>query len=111
MQFDLEEVPDYLREFMVKGRSGHSCSQAIKDSIVFEYHAISNDNPLPELDIILARDVMSFMPEVEQYKLAASFGEKLKKKGVVFLGANEIMPGDEWHSVGQDTVSVFEHNG
>jgi len=111
MQYELEEVPEYLRSFMVKGRSGYSFNQEIKDSIVFEYHDVSNDNPLPDLDIILARDVLSFLSEGDQYKLAGSFGEKLKGRGIVILGINEIMPGDEWHFIGQNTVSLFEHNG
>ncbi|MDR0473480.1 MAG: chemotaxis protein CheW [Treponema sp.] len=111
MQFDLDEVPEYLRGFLVKGVSAYTFSEDVKDSIVFEYHDITNDTPLPALDIILARDVLSFMPEVEQYKLTAGFVEKMKSNGVVILGTNEVMPGDEWHAIGQDMISVFEHNG
>ena len=111
MQFDMEEVPDYLREFMVKGNSGYGFSQEIKDSIIFEYHDVTHDNPLPDLDIVLIRDVLSFLPETEQYKLVSGFVEKLKDRGMVILGKNEIMPGDEWHPAGQGMVSAFENNG
>jgi purine-binding chemotaxis protein CheW len=110
MVFDLEEVPDYCHEFMVKGKNGYSFSQAIKDSIVFEYHDILNENPLPDLDMILARDILSFLSEQDQNKLIAGFGERLKNRGLVLLGRNEELSGDGWHMVSTDPVSAFLRN-
>jgi purine-binding chemotaxis protein CheW len=107
MSFDLEEVPEYCRPFMVKGKSGYSFNQAIKDSIVFEYHDILNENPLPELDIILARDILSFLSEPDQNRMIADFSEKLKSRGIVFLGRNEELSGDGWHTLSTDPVSAF----
>jgi purine-binding chemotaxis protein CheW len=107
MIFDLEDVPEYCRPHMSKGRSGYSFNQEIKDMIVFEYHDILHDNPLPSLDIILARDFLSFVPPPDQERLIAGFLEKLKNKGVVFLGANEILPGAEWLKMGKEYVSAF----
>jgi purine-binding chemotaxis protein CheW len=109
MSFDLEDVPEYCRAFMVKGRNGYSFSQAIKDSIVFEYHDILHDNPLPDLDIILARDILSFLPEQDQRRLVDGFKEKLKGKGIVILGKNEFLTGIDWEFVGKEPVSVFIH--
>jgi purine-binding chemotaxis protein CheW len=110
MTFELEDVPEYCRAFLTKGRTGYSFTQAIKDSIVFEYHDILNENPLPDLDIIMARDILSFLKAEEQEKILASFGEKLKSRGIVILGRNEVMPGDNWRPVGNDPVSAFASN-
>jgi purine-binding chemotaxis protein CheW len=110
MIFDLDDLPEYCRGFTTKGRSGYSFNQAVKDSIVFEYHDILNDNPLPDLDIILARDILSFIPVQDQEKLIAGFGEKLKSRGLVILGRNEIMPASGWRSVAKDPVSAFVQN-
>ena len=107
--FDLEDLPDYCREFMVKGRTGYNFSQAIKDSIVFEYHDVLNDNPLPELDIIMVRDVLSFFPVQEQKKLVSGFMEKLKSKGIVITGRNEVLTGEDWKYIGKEPVSAFAH--
>jgi purine-binding chemotaxis protein CheW len=109
LTFDLEDVPEYCRAFMTKGRSGYSFSQAIKDSIMFEYHDILNDNPLPDLDIILVRDVLSFLQVQDQNRIIEGFKEKLKSKGIVFLGKNEILPGFDWEYIGKEPVSVFIH--
>ena len=107
MIFDLSDVPESYRSFMTKGRTGYSFNQAIKDSIVFEYHDVLNDNPLPDLDFILARDMLSFFPAADQNKLVISFGEKLKKRGTVFLGKNELLPGSGWQTIGKDPISAF----
>ena len=109
MIFDFEDVPEYCRAFMTKGRNGYSFSQAIKDSIVFEYHDILNDNPLPDLDIILARDVLSFLQVQDQNRLVDGFSEKLKNRGIVITGRNEILSGGNWRFVGKEPVSVFAH--
>jgi purine-binding chemotaxis protein CheW len=105
--FDFEDIPEYCRPYAVKGRSGYSFSQVIKDSIVFEYHDVTHNNPLPELDIILARDLLSFFQEQDQRRLAENFKEKLKNKGIVILGRNEFLPGIDWEFIGKDPVSVF----
>jgi purine-binding chemotaxis protein CheW len=111
MIFDLDDLPEYCRDFTTKGRNGYSFNQVVKDSIVFEYHDILNDNPLPNLDIILARDILSFLPVQEQEKMKAGFGEKLKNRGLVILGRNEIMPESGWRSIAKDPVSAFVQNG
>ena len=107
--FDIEYVPEYCRAYMVKGRNGYSFNQEIKDSIVFEYHDILNENPLPDLDMILIRDVLSFLQMQDQVRIVNGFAEKLKNKGIVIPGRNEALPGVEWESIGRDPVSAFMH--
>ena len=108
--FDLDDVPEYCRGFTVKGSSGYSFNQAIKDSIVFEYHDVLNDNPLPDLDMILIRDLLSYFAEQDQNKLIANFTERLKTRGLVIVGKNEELAGDSWSSVSSDPVSAFVNN-
>ncbi|MDR2095605.1 MAG: chemotaxis protein CheW [Treponema sp.] len=107
MIFNLEDIPEYCRAYMSKGRNGYSFTQIIKDAIVFEYHDILNENALPDLDIILARDILSFFPAETQAQLIAFFMEKLKKRGVVILGANEQLPESEWQPIGREPISAF----
>ncbi|MDR0568623.1 MAG: chemotaxis protein CheW, partial [Spirochaetaceae bacterium] len=110
MTFTLNEVPDYCRSFLVEGRNGHSFNQIIKDSIVFEYHDVLNNNQLPDLDIILVRDILSFFTAENQSRLISEFAEKLKNRGIVILGRNEVLTGDAWHAAGKDPISAFTHN-
>jgi purine-binding chemotaxis protein CheW len=110
MAFDLEEVPEYCRSFMISGKNGYSFNQVIKDSVVFEYHDVLNESQLPQLDIILVRDLISFFSIQEQEKLLAVFTEKLKSQGIVFLGRNEQFQGGEWLPAATDPVSAYLRN-
>jgi purine-binding chemotaxis protein CheW len=110
MVYDFQEIPEYCRKFTVNGQNGYSFNQEIRDSILFEYHDILNDNSLPDLDIILVRDVISFLPESEQKRIISGFSEKLKNRGIVFLGRNEELTSVIWHSFTDDPVSGYFHN-
>ncbi|MEW5815446.1 MAG: CheR family methyltransferase [Spirochaetota bacterium] len=94
--FNKEEVPSLLQEFLVEGKNGYQFNTEIKDLILFEYHDILNLNPLPEVDIILARDVISFQKPAEQWKILKEFEGKLKGNGLLFIGENEKVGGDNW---------------
>ncbi|MDR1505675.1 MAG: chemotaxis protein CheW [Treponema sp.] len=109
MVFDLVQMPEYCRPFMVRGVSGYGFNQAIKDSILFEYHDIVNNNPMPDLDIVLARDVLSFLPVEDQERLVGQFVEKLKSRGMVILGLHEELSESGWHSAARPPVSAFVH--
>ena len=110
MVFELEEIPEYCRQFMVHGTNGYSFNQEVKDSIVFEYHDIINENSLPDLDIILVRDVISYLPASEQSRITSDFSDKLKDRGIVILGRNEELTGAVWNSFADDPISAFSHN-
>jgi len=110
MVYELEELPEYCRPFMTRGSSGYSFNQIIKDSIVFEYHDVTNENALPELDIILARDIVSYLPIQDQTRVVADFSEKLKSRGIVFMGRNEELTGVTWQSIADDPVSAYLHS-
>jgi purine-binding chemotaxis protein CheW len=110
MVYEMTEIPDYCHDFVVKGNSGYSFAPAIKDAIVFEYHDVLNENPLPALDIILVRDVLSYLSEPEQSKVIEGFKEKVKAQGLVILGKNEELSGVDWNTLSKDPVSMFSHN-
>jgi purine-binding chemotaxis protein CheW len=108
--FSLEDAPEFCKPFLVKGTSGYSFNQTIKDAIVFEYHDVANDNALPDLDIIIARDTLSFLTEQVQERLIEVFSEKLKNRGLVFLGRNEELIGSYWNRLSDDPISAYIHN-
>jgi purine-binding chemotaxis protein CheW len=110
MVYTQEEIPDYCHDYIVKGNNGYTFAPAIKDAIVFEYHDVLNENSLPKLDIILARDVLSYLTEQEQNKVIESFAEKVRNQGIAIIGRNEEIPGADWNPLGKEQVSMFMHN-
>jgi purine-binding chemotaxis protein CheW len=111
MSFDLTEAPEYCRVFMLNGKNGYVFKPVIKDSIVFEYHDILNESQLPDLDIVLIRDILSYLPVSEQSNLISFFAEKVKKTGVVIVGKNEVIADTNWRSIGESPLSAFVYNG
>lgn len=93
LKFPDEHVNSIYSPYLVKGvDGGYTFNQEIKESILFEYHDCSNQNVVPDSDIVLARDVLSFLPLDVQEHLLSEFSEKLKQTGIVLLGQNESMP-------------------
>jgi len=109
MFYTMDELPEYCRPYTVRGQNGYSFDQAIKESIVFEYHDVTNENALPELDMILARDLLSFLPNESQLRIITGFSEKLKNHGIVIMGRNEELNGLIWQSVADDPISAYMH--
>lgn len=107
MVFMMEDVPENYREYMVKGRNGWTFVPAIRDSIFFEFHDVLNANPVPPADIIMCRDMVSFLSPMDQKRLLADFSEKAKPAAAVVLGANETMPLEGWKATTADGASVF----
>jgi purine-binding chemotaxis protein CheW len=101
-----ENIPEYYRPFTAKGRNGLVFVQAIRDSIFFEFHDAMNANTLPPLDLILCRDMLSFLSPLDQKRLLSDFNDKLKPNGVVLCGANERLV-DGWAPAGTGAVPAF----
>ncbi len=84
---------DWYAPFLSKKANGdYTFTQDVKDSIMFEYHDCQHTNPLPAIDIIFARDVLSLLPQSGQETVIADFDEKLKANGIVIVGENETLP-------------------
>ncbi|MDR0639691.1 MAG: chemotaxis protein CheW [Spirochaetaceae bacterium] len=106
MTFEQTAVPEYCRTFLTKAHTGCAFNQQIKDSIVFEYHDITNENTLPDINLVFCRDVLSFLAPPQQDKILSDIAEKLKPGGLVILGAHEKL-GDPWRPVGKDDIPAF----
>lgn len=103
---------DWYSPYLSKKASGeYTFAPEIKDSIMFEYHDCSNTNALPPVDIVLARDVLSFLAPDVQKKLADDFGEKLKGNGIAIVGQNEVLSNldssGKWSGQAVGSVTVF----
>lgn len=102
-------IGDWYKPYVVKGVSGsYTFSQEIKEMVLFEYHDCTHPSALPDVDLIVARDVLSSLAVPVQHTLLKEFSEKLKATGVVLLGQNEVMPKDTgWLRQIEGTVAVF----
>ena len=104
-----EIANDWYAPFVTTKVSGEfTFTPEIKNSIMFEYHDCANTNALPVVDIIFARDLLSFLTVNNQNALIADFAEKLKGNGIVFVGQNESLEGrDKWISKKSGTITIY----
>lgn len=103
------QITSRYKPYVVQGVSGSwSFNQAIKDMILFEYHDCTNQNAVPPTDIIVSRDVLSFLNPKNQATVISDFSEKLKDNGIVLLGKNEAMPQKSgWTRTVQGDIIIF----
>lgn len=101
--FDLETVPEIYTHYMVSGNNGYSFSSEIKDAIVFEYHDVTHESTLPELDVILMRDLLSLLSVEDQTRVINRASERLRPGGIFIPGTNEDLSGHaEFKRVGSE---------
>lgn len=93
--------------FLAETKNGFQFNTQIKDSILFEYHDILNDNPYPPADIIFCRDLLSFLEPEKQEKILTEFNEKLKPDGLLFLGVHENAYKEDWITCESNGLVAF----
>ncbi len=102
----------WYQSFSVRTVSGdYSFNKEIKDSIMFEYHDCVNTDNLPPIDIVFARDLLAFLPEVSQKVVLTEFLEKTKGNGVIIVGDNEKIDIPGWSKKPNgDNISIYTKN-
>ncbi len=98
----------WYRPYLTKNVGGeYVFSQEIKDMIMFEYHDCVNTNSLPPIDIVFARDIISFLPEASQKAIIDDFDEKVKGNGLIFVGDNENISLPGWSKKTVGSIGVY----
>lgn len=109
LMFDKESVPAVYHEYMTDSNKGSQFRKEIKDYLIFEYHDVSHDNTLPVLDLIWARDVVSFLSPENQEGFLKSVEENLKPGGVLVLGLNErLFETKGWEFIEKSGVIAYK---
>src|SRR6056297_2357918 len=87
--FRSTDVPEDFLDYTVEGKSGLQFNKEIRDAIFFEFHNVLHSNPFPDVDLVVARDLLSFQTEQDQKNMVQEFLEKLKPGGILIPGRNE----------------------
>ncbi len=104
---DKQNIPEYMDKYVVPVNSKFQFSQEIKDIVLFEYHDITHPNTFPTVDIIVARDILSFMGYSEQLRMITEFQEKLVPGGLLIIGQNEELPGNDWKKIKSTNITAY----
>ncbi len=82
-----------VEKYFKSVNGNHMVREAVKKSVVFDYHNLKCENGLKSLDMIFCRNVMIYFDIEEQRRLIARFSECLVPGGYLFLGHAESLQG------------------
>lgn len=102
-----QNLPEYMDKHVIPVNNRFQFSQKLKDIVLFEYHDITHSNTFPEVDIIIARDVLSFLGYSEQLRMITEFQDKLKSGGLLIIGENEEIISDDWKIVKSANITAY----
>jgi purine-binding chemotaxis protein CheW len=104
------EIPDYLKksDLMEPGANGFKFKKELKDLIYFEFHDTLNTSAMPDIDLIVARDILSFQTPANQKKMLDEFDDKLKAEGLLIIGDNEYLDSPHWIHLNNDGLNVYK---
>ena len=99
---------DWYSPYLTRTAAGEwTFSKEIKDMIMFEYHDCVHTNNLPPIDIVFARDIISFLPEQSQKTMINDFEEKVKGNGLIIIGENENISLSGWSKKTVGSIGVY----
>ncbi|TVR90121.1 MAG: chemotaxis protein CheR [Spirochaetaceae bacterium] len=106
--FGADIIPTLYEPYLVEAKNGFAFSSQIKDAILFEYHDVANTNAVPNVDIIMARDLISFLPPKQQALVLNEFSDKTSSGALLILGQNEYVSETlGWQHVGSAIVNAY----
>ncbi len=109
--FKKDHVPESMDRYTIEQPTGLQFSDDLKDLILFEYHDVMHPNSFLEVDIIVARDIISFMSENDQERLVKEFEEKLRPGGILVIGKNEKLESRGWKYIGNEYITAYVREG
>ncbi|MBN2651909.1 MAG: chemotaxis protein CheW [Spirochaetales bacterium] len=108
LSFSDDEVSSIYKDYMHEEKSGLRFTPEISNLILFEYHDIIHENPYPPMDLIVARDLLSFIEESSQAKVLADFEKLLKPGGLLVLGDNEKISSIVLKKVENEYLNIYK---
>jgi len=91
---DLADVsPERLRRFFIREGDDYRIRREIRETIMFAVHNFLKDPPFSHLDLISCRNVMIYLNQVAQERVAETFHFALNPGGFLFLGSSESVDG------------------
>jgi PAS domain S-box-containing protein len=85
--------PERLRRFFTKEGDGYRIRREVREMVLFANHDFLKDPPFSHLDLVTCRNVMIYLNNSAQERLAETFHFALNPGGYLFLGTSESVDG------------------
>jgi chemotaxis signal transduction protein/chemotaxis methyl-accepting protein methylase len=87
--FDKRAIPDFYEPYVIEGSNGYGFRAAIKELILFEFSDVVHAAAEPPADVIVIRDLLSFLREADQRRVVAMIEAKAKESTLIVPGVHE----------------------
>ena len=85
-----ELLPDHvLNRYFTHIESGYQVTQALRDSVVFSKHNVTQDPPFSKIDFLSCRNLFIYFSNSLQLRTLERFHYALRNGGVLFMGRSE----------------------
>lgn len=83
----VETIPSALQEgYFERRNEGYYWRQEPHSSIIFYQHHLIQDSPLPEIDLLVCRNLLMYFTEATQLQALVNFYSSLVENGFLLLG-------------------------
>lgn len=108
LSFQGSAIPEVYRPYTVARDDAWTFASAIKDLITFEYSDIAHAGSVPQVDLVVARDILSQLALPTQEEVLDRFAELLPTGGLLIIGDHESLAGSPlWKRVGDGQLSAY----
>lgn len=110
LSFNPDEADSIIKKHLVESPSGWRMSSEVKNMVIFEYRDLANKHVFPGLDMVVARDVVSFLKPEARDNFYAELKEMAQPGVILVLGDHEKRPMDEnaWQPLTANGLSVYK---
>ena len=104
----VDRVPRFYAAFLQAKEGSAQFAPAVKESIVFEYTESMARAENLEVNLVIARDMISFLRPDAQKAMVDTFSQRLKPGGLLIVGSNETVSGEAWRAVEKGGLRAFQ---
>ncbi|NIZ46877.1 chemotaxis protein CheW [Entomospira nematocerorum] len=108
LSFSAQELPEEFDLLTIQGGQGLQFKNEYKNCIIFEFADITSRNTFPGLDLIVARDTLSYLTDDEIEKFLDDADEMSTIGTLMVLGDNEALYHDTWKLIGAKHLSIYK---
>ena len=108
LTLDGPAVPSLYEPYVVQNDASCSFRNDIRQMVLFEFSDVRHTGTIPPCDIIVIRDLLSFLPERDQRRVIALIEEQADESTLVVTGTNEDLAAmSGFEEVAHGTVRAF----
>jgi chemotaxis protein methyltransferase CheR len=90
----IDGIPDkYLKKYFDKVPGGYKIHEDIRSRVRFDYHNLTHDSGLHNIDVVFCRNVIIYFDDAAQSAVMKRFWDAMSPKSFLFIGHSESLFG------------------